>query len=295
MGVVTPMKWRTNVTSTRTDGCCVRAPETRAFQAPPSTHFPVAIPQLHPTTVRNETFGGVTYHLEGELVPVLHIEMASTSVYFEHHVLLWKHPTISIGVKSLAGAFKRLVSGMPIFMTEAKGSGHIAFSRDGAGQIIPLHLTRGQSMDVREHQFLAATDTVDFASQRVSGIGNILFGQSGLFIDTFRTPNGDGIVWLHGYGNVFEVTLQAGEQIDVEPGGWIYKDPSVRMELETQGLATGLLASGGQIFFNRFTGPGRVGIQSMYYHPPVATSEGQTQAAIGGGILGAVMRGVIDR
>ncbi|MEO7216779.1 MAG: AIM24 family protein, partial [Gemmatimonadaceae bacterium] len=215
-------------------------------------------------------------------------------VYFEHHVLLWKHPSVSIGVKSMAGAFKRIISGMPIFMTEAKGAGHIAFSRDGAGQITPLHLTRGQSIDVREHQFLAATDSVDFTFQRVSGIGNMLFGQSGLFIDTFAARAGDGIVWLHGYGNMFEVTLQAGEQIDVEPGGWVYKDPTVRMELETQSLSSGFFASGGQIFFNRFTGPGRLGIQSMYYHPPVASGESNAQAAVGGGILGAVMRGVMD-
>ena len=105
----------------------------------------MAIPQLHPTTVRNESFGGVTYHLEGELVPVLHIEIGSMPVHFE-----------------------------------------------------------------------------------------------------------------------------------------------------TQSLATRFFASGGQIFFNRFTGPGRVGIQSMYYHPPVATKEGEAQAAVGGGILGAVMRGVMD-
>jgi uncharacterized protein (AIM24 family) len=254
----------------------------------------MAIPQLHPTVRRNETFGGVTYHLEGELVPVLHVEMVGMPVYFEHHVLLWKHVTVDIGVKSLAGAFKRLVSGMPIFMTEARGAGHIAFSRDGAGQIIPLHLSRGQSIDVREHQFLAATDSVDFSFQRVRGVGNILFGQTGLFIDTFSAPRSEGVVWLHGYGNVFEVILGPGEQIDVEPGGWIYKDPTVQMELEVQGLATGFFASGGQLFFNRFTGPGRVGIQSMYYHPPVASEEGKRGAAVGGGILGAVVRGVLD-
>ena len=255
----------------------------------------MAIPQLHPTTVRNETFGGVTYHLEGELVPVLHVELLSTRVYFEHHVLLWKQPAVSIGVKSLAGAFKRLISGMPIFMTEANGSGHVAFSRDGPGQIIPLHLSHGQSIDVREHQFLAATDTVDFTFQRVSGIGNILFGQSGLFIDRFCAQSHEGIVWLCGYGNVFDVILQPGEEIDVEPGGWIYKDLSVSMKVETQSLAAGLFASGGQIFFNRFTGPGRVGIQSMYYHPPSSTKESSTEAAVGGGIIGAVMRGAMNR
>jgi uncharacterized protein (AIM24 family) len=31
--------------------------------------------------------------------------------------------------------------------------------------------------------------------------------------------------------------------IDIEPGGWVYKDPSVRMETQMQRLSTGLLAS----------------------------------------------------
>ncbi len=91
----------------------------------------MAIPQIHATTIRNETFGGVTCHLEGEVVPVLHIELSTVPVYFEHHVLLWKHPNVDIGVKSLAGASNALCRGMPIFMTQAKGPGHIAFSRDG--------------------------------------------------------------------------------------------------------------------------------------------------------------------
>lgn len=159
-------------------------------------------------------------------------------------MLLWKSPSASIGLKPMPGAFKRMISGMPVFMTEATGPGHIAFSRDGAGQILALHLDRGQSVDVREHQFLAATGNVEFTFERVKGAANILLGGTGFFIDTFGAPGGDGIVWLHGYGNVFEVTLKNGEAIDVESGGWI--------------------------FWNRFTGPGRVGIQSMYVHMPEA-------------------------
>jgi uncharacterized protein (AIM24 family) len=249
----------------------------------------MAIPRLHPTTIRDETFGGVTYHLEGEMVPVLHIELSDVSVYFEHHVLLWKHPQVDISVKPLAGAFKRVMSGMPIFMTQAKGRGHIAFSRDGPGQVIPIHLERGWSIDVREHQFLAATESIDFSFQRVRGVANMLFGQSGLFIDTFSARS-NGVVWLHGYGNVFEVTLDKGEHLDVEPGGWVYKSPLVSMDTQLMKLSTGLFASGGQIVFNRFTGPGAVGIQSMYYHPPVAVAE----AAAGPGLLGAVVRGLGD-
>jgi uncharacterized protein (AIM24 family) len=95
-------------------------------------------------------------------------------------------------------------------------------------------------------------------------------GGTGFFIDHFTAQGGEGIVWVHGYGNVFEVTLAAGEQIDIEPGGWIYKDPSVTMETQLQKLSTGLFASACSFVWNRFTGPGRVGIQTMYVHMPTA-------------------------
>jgi uncharacterized protein (AIM24 family) len=37
------------------------------------------------------------------------------------------------------------------------------------------------------------------------------------------------------------------------------------------GLQTGIFGGGGgSLVFNRFTGPGRVGIQSMYFHLPTA-------------------------
>jgi len=52
----------------------------------------MAVPTQLPTTAQNETFGGVTYHIEGELVPALHLELSNTGVYFEHHILLWKDP-----------------------------------------------------------------------------------------------------------------------------------------------------------------------------------------------------------
>lgn len=228
----------------------------------------MAIPVLLPTGAHDESYGGVTYHIEGELVPVLHVELAATPVFFEHHILLWKHPNVNIGIKQLAGAFKRVLSGMPVFMTEANGPGHIAFSRDGAGHVWGMHLGHGQSIDVREHQFLAATGMVDYTFTRVKGAANILLGGTGFFIDTFTAARGEGIVWLHGYGNVFELTLAAGEQIDIEPGGWVYKDRGVTMQTQFQKLSTGIFASAGQMVWNRFTGPGRVGVQSMYLHMP---------------------------
>lgn len=257
------------------------------------------VPTLLPTARRDETFAGVTYHIEGELVPVLHVELTRANVYFEHHVLLWKNPSVDVGVKSLDGAFRRMLAGMPIFMTEARGPGEIGFSRDGAGHVIAMHLVPGQALDVREHQFLAATDGVDYTFRRVRGVANLLFGGSGFFVDTFSCRGGDGgVVWLHGYGNLFEVALGPGEQIDIEPGGWVYKDPSVQLETVAQGLSTGFFASTGTLAFNRFTGPGRVGLQSMYLHGGTGADDSNTSSggsssggSIAGNVLGAILRG----
>src|SRR5215471_13169340 len=127
-------------------------------------------PVLLPTSARDETFAGVTYHLDGELVPALTVELApGHSVYFEHHILLWKHPGVQITLRPMKGAFKRMMAGMQIFVTEAVGRGQVAFSRDGAGHIMAMHIAQGQEVHVREHQFLAATHNIDYTFERVKG------------------------------------------------------------------------------------------------------------------------------
>ena len=115
-------------------------------------------PILLPTRVEAGSAPGVTYTIDGELVPVLYIRLdGTTNVFFEHHVILWKGPEVTIGMHPLGGGFKRMVAGMPIFMTETQSAGEVAFSRDSAGHVLPLHLQPGQAILVREHRFLAAT------------------------------------------------------------------------------------------------------------------------------------------
>ena len=50
-------------------------------------------PQLLPTKVEDGAGPGLSYRIDGELVPVLHLRLdGSMPVYFEHHVILWKDP-----------------------------------------------------------------------------------------------------------------------------------------------------------------------------------------------------------
>jgi len=228
----------------------------------------------------------ITASIEGELVPVVDIMLGNQMpIYFEHHILLWKHPGVQIGFKSLQGAARRFFAGLQIFVTEAYGPGNISFSRDSVGQIVALRLQPGQMVEVREHQFLVATGNIDYNFTFVRGAANILFSRTGLFVDQFTAMGGEGLLLLHGYGNVFEKTLAPGEALDVEPGAWLWKDPSVQMSVTTVagsqrggGIlgAIGGFMAGSSITLNRFIGPGRIGIQSMTYHPPAA--EGAQQA-----------------
>ena len=46
--------------------------------------------------------------------------------------------------------------------------------------------------------------------------------------------------------------------------------------------------------FNRFTGPGRVGLQSAYYHPPAArAADGNATREGGGDLLGGIVGGLL--
>jgi uncharacterized protein (AIM24 family) len=246
-------------------------------------------PHILPTQISDGAAPGLKYRLEGELVPVLHMELdGQTTVYFEHHVLLWKYPTLEIGLHPLKKGLKRRVfGGMPLLLLEVQSAGEVAFSRDSPGHVAAIHLPAGQGIIVREHQFLAATGGVQYDYSRIKGFANILNG-GGFFVDEFFAGDQEGVVWIHGYGNVFEKMLDAGESIDIEPGGWVYRDHSVQMSQQVVGFKSGMFGGGGgNLVFNRFTGPGRVGLQSAYYVPP--TPEGSSSGdGNGKGMFGTI-------
>lgn len=222
---------------------------------------------LLPTSVREETFAGITYHIDGELVPALTVSLTEKDIiYFEQHVLLWKNTSINIFLHTMRNVTRRIFGGIPIFITNAQGPGEISLSRDGVGHIFAIHLKSGNSIHVRENQFLAATHNVEYDFERVRGVSNMLFGGSQFFIDKFHCLEEDGVLWLHGYGNVFEKQLAAGEQIDIEPRAWLYKSPDLKMDTKIQRLST-IFFAGGYVVMNRFTGPGLIALQSMNSSP----------------------------
>ncbi|MEA2172451.1 MAG: hypothetical protein QOD00_43 [Blastocatellia bacterium] len=222
-------------------------------------------------------FGNSFCQIEGTYVPVADFNLAAVdSIYFAHHVLLWKDPQVSVTAMSLKGAWKRLLAGMPLVMTQAQGPGHIAFSRDDPGETIALPLQPGQAVDVREHLFMVATSSVTYDWFQ----SNIWFSTRtgnetethyplGQFMDRFFAPQVPGLLLLHSAGNVFVRNLAPNQTILVKPTALLFKDPTVQMQLHFEhpaGTWSSWRSWGNRYLWLRLFGPGRVAVQSAYEH-----------------------------
>ena len=220
-------------------------------------------------------FGNSFCQIEGTFVPVADFNLApEDSVYFTHHVLLWKDSATTLSTLPLRGGWKRLFAGLPLIMMQAKGPGHIAFSHDAPGEMIALPLQHGQAIDVREHLFVTATGNVTYdwfatnvwfttrsndETETHYPIGNLM--------DRFSSSQGAGLLMLHAAGNVFIRDLAPGQNILVKPTALIFKDPNVQMHLHFEHPRSNFTlwgSWGNRYMWLRLTGPGRVAVQSVF-------------------------------
>jgi len=220
-------------------------------------------------------FGDSFCQIEGLYVPVADVNLApADSIYFTHHVLLWKDPQVNISAMPLSGAWKRMFAGLPLVMMQAQGPGHIAFSRDAPGEMIALPLQPGDTIDVREHLFMLATGNVayDWFMTNIwystkSGDDKETHYPVGAFMDRFTAPESPGLLLLHSSGNVLVRELAPGESLLVKPTALIFKDPTVEMQLHFEHPRTGFSlwgSWGNRYVWLRLWGPGRVAVQSAF-------------------------------
>ena len=129
---------------------------------------------------------------------------------------------------SLKGAWKRMLAGMPLIMTQAQGPGRIAFSRDAPGEMIALPLQPGQAVDVREHLFMVATGAVtyDWFNSNIwfttqEGDETETHYPMGMLLDRFQAPAAPGPA----------APARGGERLRAPPRGrarrsWSSRPPS---------------------------------------------------------------------
>jgi len=83
---------------------------------------------------------------------------------------------------------------------------------------------------------LLATATLTYSFEKLPGLRAMLVASTGMYLDRYVAQSAPGLLVLHGYGNVFERTLGEARRSWSKPGGFLYKDSSVAMEVITVNL-----------------------------------------------------------
>ncbi len=224
----------------------------------------------------------IDYRIEGAEMQFVEVELdPGESALAEAGAMLYMTPGITMEtifgdgrsggqsggfLDGLIGAGKRLLTGAGLFMTvftNSAGTGkeRVAFAAPYAGKIVPLHLKElGGEMICQKESFLCAARGValEIAFQQRLGVG--LFGGEGFIMQRLL---GDGWVFLHAGGTVFEYQLAAGETLKVDTGCLVGLMPGVDYDIETVSGIKSALFGGEGLFLARLTGPGHVWLQSL--------------------------------
>ncbi|MDE3052866.1 MAG: TIGR00266 family protein [Gemmatimonadota bacterium] len=168
-------------------------------------------------------------------------------------------------VGKLLGGAKRALSGDSFFMTtftnDARPPRQVAFAAVTPGKVHPVELKDwGGRIIAQRDAFLCAARGINVSVAFSKRLGAGFFGGEGFILQRIE---GDGQVFLHASGTLYEMTLAGGEKVRVDTGCIVAFDDGVDYDIEmVPGVKTALFGGEG-LFFATLTGPGRVVLQSM--------------------------------
>jgi uncharacterized protein (AIM24 family) len=214
-------------------------------------------------------FGHSSCQISGTLVPVAEMRLdPSDTVSFAHHCLLHADPSVSLDLRRMPDGWQRSLAGLPVYVMDARGPGFLAISADAPGSMIAVPLMPGQTIEVTEHRFLAATGNVDYEwvrsliwyTTRHEHENFTHYPLGGAYLDRFTAKQAPGLVFLHAPGDTFVRDLSEDDTILIKPEALVWKDQSVRISLHTE------KSNGGDGFYMwiKLSGPGRIVIKSIF-------------------------------
>ncbi|MDP9038660.1 MAG: AIM24 family protein [Acidobacteriota bacterium] len=246
----------------------------------------------------------------GTTMPVLEFLLgANDAVISEAGELSWMSQTIQMtthtqmgGGGGIFGAFKRVVSGGSLFMTEYRaigGPGEVAFAAKVPGHIVPVEVGPGRDYMVHRHGFLCATPAIELTVGFQQSLGAGIFGGEGFILQRIA---GQGMAWLELSGELIVKDLAPGELLRVHPGHVGAFQTSVSFQITTVPGIKNMIFGGDGIFLAALTGPGRVWLQTLpisrlahqleHYMPRGRGAERTVEGGVVGGLLGSVLRGM---
>ena len=245
--------------------------------------------------------------ITGTTMPVLEFRLdPNDSIISEAGELSWMGSSIQMtthtqfaGGGGLFGAFKRVVGGGSLFMTEYRAigaSGEVAFATKLPGHIVPVEVAPGHEYMIHRHGFLCGTPQIQMSVAFQQSLGAGIFGGDGFLLQKL---SGQGTAWLELSGELVVRDLQPGETLRVHPGHVGAFQASVSFQITTVPGIKNMFFGGDGIFLAALTGPGRIWLQTLpisklaHAIEPYIPREAPRQS-VEGGVVGGIVGSILD-
>jgi uncharacterized protein (AIM24 family) len=210
--------------------------------------------------------------------------------------------TQMMGGGGFFGAFKRVVGGGSLFMTEYTAQGYpgeVAFATKIPGHILPIEIGPGHEFLIHRHGFLCATPQVQLGVGFQQSLGAGIFGGDGFLL---QKVGGYGTAWLELSGELIRQDLAPGEVLRVHPGHVGAFQSTVGFQITMVPGLKNMIFGGDGIFLAVLTGPGSIWLQTL----PISRLAHQISeylprndarsapAAVGGGLLGGIVGSILS-
>lgn len=195
----------------------------------------------------------------------------------------------NVGMGGWGKALKRSVlGGENLFMQTVKaehGAGEVLLAPSVLGDVVILDMTNGQDFFVQGGAFLASLGDI-MIDTRMQKISQGLFGGEGLFV---LHATGKGHIAVSSFGAIHEVEIPAGQDYIIDNGHLVAWSGDTSYKIEKAGKTWMSSFTSGEGLACRFTGPGRVWLQTRNPQAFGTWVKRFVPAARGGGIIGIIM------
>lgn len=217
--------------------------------------------------VSAQTRAGLKYHILGTVQQTLVADLEPSQALFSNAgAMSWMSRSIQMTTTAnggIGGILKRAFSGASLFVVDYaanKTGGHVAFSADFPGKILPIELEAGQSVIMHKHALICAEKSVQFDIFFTRKLFAGAFGGEGFILQKLTGP---GMVFAELDGDAVEYHLGNNEQLSVEPGHVAMFEQTVSFDITMVKGITNILFAGEGLFLATLTGPGRIWLHSL--------------------------------
>ena len=194
------------------------------------------------------------------------IDNPGQQVRAEGGAMVYMDGHVNMETKSAGGigrGLKRMFSGESMFqnffsISDGSPPGMVAFAHGAPGDIVHLHLDKGEEWVLSRDAYICGTTSIEVDS-KFGGFKGVLGGEGLILTKIMAEAEGD--VWIGGYGLVERHEVAPGQEFVVDSGVMMAYQANMQHRVSKVGGKKSFLL-GGEGIVIRYTGPGVVYTQN---------------------------------